>query len=109
MINKKDFNKIIKELESFDEKRELLIKTSRKLLKLSKRLIYSIHRVNPKETAQLLKEIKKLKSKIDKLIKKDILLSFEGSYSEAMQEYAEAMCFYGFVKNEKSCSNLFFY
>jgi len=101
MIDKKDFKKIIKELEKFDERREKLIKESRKLLKFSKRLIYALNRGNDKEIKILLKNIKNVKDKIDNLVKKDIALRFEGSYSDAMQEYCEAMCYYSFIKDNR--------
>jgi len=101
MIDKKDFEGIIERIEGFDSKREQLIKECRELLKNSKRLIYSVHRENEAETKEVLSETKKSKDRVDALLKKDSSLAFEGSYSEAMQEYVEAMCYYNFVENGK--------
>ena len=41
MINKQDFVKIRKEIEDFDKNREEVIQLSRKIINLSKRVIYS--------------------------------------------------------------------
>ena len=101
MLDKQEFKKIREQLEKYDAQRELLIKKSRDLLKASKRLIYSLHRNNPKELSFLLKQVKKEKRLLDNIAKKDKRLFYEGSYSEAVQEYVEAMCYYGFVKNKK--------
>ena len=101
MLNKQEFNKIRQELKKYDSQREELIKKSRELLKLSKRLIYSIHRNNLKEANSLFKEVKKKKQDIDKITKKHKNLAHEGSYSDAMQEYAEAMCYYYFIMKNK--------
>jgi len=101
MIDNKDFKRIIKKIEDYDNKREKLIKEARKLLKVSKRLIYALNRDNEKEIKHLKKEIKKQKSRINSLVKKTIELKFEPSYSEAMQEYSEAMCYYSFIKDNR--------
>ena len=59
MINKKDFKKIRLNLEKYDKKREELIKKARDVLKLSKQLIYSIHRKNLEEASNLISNLKK--------------------------------------------------
>lgn len=104
MIDKKEFGQIGKELKEYDLQREEIIKKSREILKLSKRLIYSVHRGNLKEADSLANESRKKKTIIDKTAKKHNYLVYEGSYSEAMQEYAEAMCYYYFVKENKISS-----
>lgn len=101
MLNKQDFKDMEAELRKYDSDREELIKETRELLKLSKRLIYSVHRRNEKESESILKEINAKKGDIDKHIKKDLSLLYEGSYSEAMEEYSEAMCYHHFVKSGK--------
>jgi len=101
MLNKQEFNNIRKELKSYDAQREALIKKAREVLKLSKRLIYSVHRNNLNESNSLFKEAKKSKADIDKIAKKHKKLAYEGSYSDAMQEYAEAICYYSFIKQNK--------
>ena len=108
MIDKNDFNRIRSNLETYDQKREELIKKARDVLKLSKQLIYSIHRNNLKETDSLVNDLKKEKIILDKIAVSHKNLFNEGSYSEAMQEYVEALSYHGIVKNGKipTCSSL---
>ena len=105
MINKKDFEKLIAEVASYDAQRELLIKKSRDVLKLSKQLIYSLHRNNIKEAENIAKRLQKEKNDLDKLTLDHKGMDFEGSYSEALQEFAEALCYYEYIKNKKIPSN----
>jgi len=101
MINKKSFAAMRKEIEQFDSLREKLIKDSRDVLKLSKAAIYSIHRHNISEASTQLSKAKAAIKKLKSLIKKDSALSGVGAYSEAIEEYVEAACYYGFIKNNK--------
>lgn len=91
----KGFDKIRKELESLEDKREEAIKNSREIIKISKQIIYSVHRDNMKKAREQVEEIKK---KIKKLGKEAYETSIVGV---AFQEYAEAICYYEFVKNGK--------
>jgi len=104
MINKEEFKKIGEELKDYDSSREQLIKKARDVLKTSKRLIYSVHRANLKEADNLFKEAAREKEAIDSLTKKDKSLVHEGSYIDALEEYAEAMLYYSFVKKKKIIS-----
>ena len=97
----KEFNEIRKRLSSYDSKREELIKKSRELLKISKQVIYSVHRGNDDESLANLKKSTKIKKELDKIASFDRKLFFEGSYSDACQEYVEAVCYYTYVKNGK--------
>ncbi len=108
MINKEDFKKIRLKLDRYDSMREKLIKKSRDVLKISKRVIYSVHRGDVSEADELVKEAKEGKSELDKIASVDGRLFYEGGYSSAMQEYAEALCYYGFIKNKKipTCDSL---
>ncbi len=87
------------EMANFDLNREKVIKKARDVIKLSKKIIYSIHRNNIDEG--LIKEIKKEKEELEKYIKKNKGLYYEGSFKVAIQEYVEAMLYYGFVKSKK--------
>ncbi len=91
-----------KEIEKYDSLREAIINQSRLLLKTSKVMIYSIHRGKGVEDA--LKEVKKEKKKLIEISKKHKRLPFEPSYSDGMQEYAEAIGYYYYVKNKKLIS-----
>lgn len=94
MINKSKFKKIREDLNNFEKKREKVIQTSRSIIKLSKRIIYSVLRKEIKEAEKLIKDIKKQIKTLPK-----------GSYDVridhvAYQEYVEAVCFYSYVKNK---------
>ena len=96
MINKKDFEAIRKELEDFDIKREETIQTSREIIKLSKQIIYSVHRNELDNAFRLTKDIKNKIKNLDKKKNYDTGISFV-----AFQEYVEAMVFYEIIKNNK--------
>jgi len=99
MINKKDFTVMIKETEQFDSQREILIKKSRDVLKLSKQLINSAMR--DENTNKLVADINKSKDVVDKIAKKSPKLLVQGSYKVAIQEYVEAILFDGFLRSGK--------
>jgi len=101
MINKKSFELMRRQFEQYDALREQLIKMSRDILKNSKRAIYSVHRNEISVAASQLAEAKKTIKKIELLIKKDIHLAQVGAWGEALEEYVEASCYYGFVTAKK--------
>jgi len=101
MINKADFKKIKEKLDKYDKKREEVIKKSRDVLKASKQLIYSIHRGNMAEAKKMVVSVKKDKKDLDRIASSIDRLFYEGSYRQAMQEYAEALCYYGFIVEKK--------
>ncbi|QQG38954.1 MAG: hypothetical protein HYS32_00620 [Candidatus Woesearchaeota archaeon] len=95
MINKKEFHNIRKDLENFEEKREQVIQLSREIITLSKQIIYSIHRDELNLVPPLITKIKaKVKSLPPSHHDTDI-------YKVALQEYAEALAYYHFVKDKK--------
>ena len=49
MLNQKDLKEMKTEFLNYDKYRELVIKKSRDVLKLSKQIIYAVHRDNLKE------------------------------------------------------------
>lgn len=95
MLDKKDFLEIRKKLGLIEEKREESIQKSREIIKVSKEIIYALHRNDIKNAEE---EIKKIKSLLSKLPPR---ASGTSMNSVAQQEYVEAMCFYGFVKQQK--------
>lgn len=97
----KEFEEIRKKLEMYDSKREELIKKARDLLKISKQVIYSVYRCDLKEASELVDRAEKIKKELDKIADFDKKLLFEGSYSEACQEYSEAMAYYYFMKERR--------
>ena len=98
MINSKDFEKLIKEIAAYDAQREILIKKSRDVLKQAKQLIYTLHRDNLKEADGLAKQLRKDKADLDKLTTNFKGMDYEGSYSEALQEYVEAIAYHEYIK-----------
>ncbi len=98
MIN---FTKLQKHIIDYDTERENLIKKSRDVLKLTKQVIYAIHRDELKEAAVLLKKMEAEKKEMDAIAKKNHRLECEGSYKVAVQEYVEAALYYSFVKDGK--------
>ncbi len=98
MIN---FTKLRKDIQDYDSEREKLIKQSRDVLKLSKQVIYAVHRDELAEAAKLIKDIEAEKKKLDLIAKHSRKMGSEGSYKVAIQEYAEALLYYHFVKDGK--------
>lgn len=96
MLNKKDFEDMRNELNKLDNEREVVIKKSREIIKLSKQAIYSLHRNDLKQSEKLISELKKKKKYLHN--KADLN---EGSYSVALQEYVEALAFYSYIKTNK--------
>jgi predicted translin family RNA/ssDNA-binding protein len=91
-----NLSNIKKEYESYDGKREKLIKQSRDVLKAAKQLTYSLHRGNTSESSKAEIQAKKEFDKL--LLIKDTheKLQFEGSLNEASEEYAESMLYADF-------------
>ena len=96
MISQKDFKKMKKEMESTDELREKSIILSRNIIKLSKTIIYSVHRddINDakKQMAEMRKKVQELASFAD---------IGEGHVRTAFQEYVEAATLYFFVSEKR--------
>jgi len=96
MNTKRTFGPLRKEIESSYKKRDELITKSREVVKLSKQIIYALHRNDLKIATGLVAKIKKDAAALNTYQHVD-----SGSYKVAMQEYVEAVCFYEFIKNNK--------
>ena len=96
MVN---YNKIRTEIKNYDSRREELIKKSRDVLKLSKRLIYAVHRNEMEDAAKLQQDIEAEKQALMQITQHDTKLLYEGSYKVAIQEYVEAVLYFFFVKD----------
>jgi translin len=101
MINKKEFENMRKELEGFEKQREIVINKSREVIKISKKIIYAVHRADIKLAEKNLKEIKARLNELDKEVCKSPELVYNGPYKVAVQEFVEAACYLEFVKNKK--------
>ncbi|MBS3112953.1 hypothetical protein J4418_02650 [Candidatus Woesearchaeota archaeon] len=101
MLNAKEFNEMKKDVLKFDEQRELLIKKSRDVLKLSKQVIYAVHRSDLSMAEKLVKDIKGELKELDQYVSKNPKMYHQGSYKVAVQEYVEALLFFGYEKERK--------
>lgn len=100
MLPQEEFDAMRDELTSFDEKREELIITSRKLQNLAKKAMYNTHR----------DELDKAKIGFDEalpLAQKFLSLIIEnrkykiGAVTAALQEWAECVAYYVYVKENR--------
>lgn len=92
MLDKKEFAKIRAELKSNEKRREGAISLSREAIRMSKLIIYAIHRGD-------LPKAESLMGKIKAMVKK--LPSSEcgtGMRNVALQEYVEAAALFSFAK-----------
>ena len=87
-----------KEMEDFDAKRELVIRLSREVLKLSKAAIYSLHRSEVAVAFEQLTSAKLVITAIKKSLKIHAHLAEVGPYNEGLEEYVEASCYYWFIE-----------
>lgn len=99
MLNKENFKEMESYLKEEDSQRELIIGKSRTILKNSKSAIYSLHRGEIKEAKILLDDAEKIIEELKKIALKHPHL--KGNLDNGLQEYCEASCFYGFIKNKK--------
>lgn len=93
IFNRSDFEVIRKELDMFEEKREHVIKLSRQIIQASKRVIFGLQRND--DVDELVKELKQL-------VKDLPSQPYDTDIQQiALQEYTEALCFHGYIKNKQ--------
>lgn len=100
MLDKKDFQEMRNEIEQYDEKREELIRQARDIIKLSKQIIYAVHRKEMDDAQKSVDEIKKIAAKAAEKVRKDPKLDI-GSFKEGTQEYVEAVAYFYFEKEKR--------
>jgi predicted translin family RNA/ssDNA-binding protein len=94
MIDRKEFANMRKQMEELDELCEDIFKQSRGVVRLSKKIIYSVHRGELKNASAITKDIS---LKIKKL-RKNSRPEFLPQLRIAEQEFVEAICFYDFMR-----------
>lgn len=99
MLDKDAFKEIEAYIKEEDARREEIINTSRIILKNSKSAIYLLHRFELDEAKTLLDESKKLIAHLKKIAETHPHL--RQNMENALEEYCEACCFYGFIKDKK--------
>lgn len=101
MLDKKDFGKIREELETYELRREGLIRQSRDMVKLSKLAIYSLHRRDMNSAEKSVADMESRKKSLDLIARKNRRLQHMESYTTAVQEYVEAKTYLEFVKKKR--------
>jgi predicted translin family RNA/ssDNA-binding protein len=101
MIDTAEFLKLVKQMNEFESKREQQIKKSRDIIKLSKQVIYSVHREDLKAAESLIKDIKKELALFKKNSEQCPKLLYSGTFKVTIQEFVEAVSFYELIKNKK--------
>jgi len=98
MINTKEFTQIRKELKNLELKRETTIQKAREIIRISKLIIYALHRSDVKAAKR---QITKIKAKIKLLPTNNY---DTGIRKVAVQEYVEAMTLYYFITERRLVS-----
>ncbi|TAL50527.1 hypothetical protein EPN81_02560 [Patescibacteria group bacterium] len=95
------FAQIQKKYQAQSQARRELIARSNEALSKSKRAIFSLHRNDLKEAAEHLAHAAKQFDSVEKTIRVIPELKEEGSYHAALEEYAEARLFEGYLTTKK--------
>lgn len=94
------FDKLRDRYTQEDKQREAVISETRRIIKMSKEIIYSLHRDDVDSAKGSISAInaavKRLASEL-----KDSKYYFTGSFKVAVQEYVEALAYYHFVSQRK--------
>ncbi|RHZ12954.1 hypothetical protein DYB31_000398 [Aphanomyces astaci] len=98
LIDQASFQRMSAEMNAFDDKREVIIRQSRDILKASKQAIFSMHRGALDDATAKLAAADRVISQLAPLIEVDRSLR-TGSFAAAMEEYAEAQCFLHFLEH----------
>jgi len=93
-------------LKKHELARDAVIADSRKIVQLSKQVIFGLHR-NAK-VGDKIKAMKNAMQRLRRLVKNKPKLMYSGSYKIAEQEFVEAMAYYQFTSKGKipSCKEL---
>lgn len=104
MIVAAEFDVIRETMETYDKRREAVIKSTRDVQKLSKQAIYSLQRNSiDKAKAQIAEAVTKSKVIFEEHIMSEPQLR-QGSYSNAMEEFAEAVLFLVWLEDKRICA-----
>jgi len=103
MINEGDFEKLVMEMASHDEEREVIIKRSREIQKGAKQAIFSLHRGGFEQAQKQLAGCEGVAEELAEVLRQNQDLKW-GSYSNSMEEYAEARIFMTFLEEGRLLS-----
>ena len=93
----KMFDSLREKYDSEDKVREDVIGRTRKIVKMSKEIIYALHRDDVKGAEPMIKEICDAVSVLAGELK-DSKYYFTGSFKVAVQEFIESLAYYHYVK-----------
>jgi len=94
-IDKADFRSAKKAIDEFDTKREAQIRSCRDVIRISKKIIYAVHRDDLKTARLGIKQIKQSLKAVGTTAYENNMVSV------AWQEYVEAICYYYVVVDKK--------
>lgn len=100
-VDKNAFAAMRRQMALHDSLREGIIKASRDALTLSKKAIYSLHRGETRTAKSQLSKAKRVISRLNRLISRDAHLAVTGAYTEAVEEYVEASCYYSLLVKKR--------
>ncbi len=99
-IDKEEFSVMKRFIADFDKKREDLIIAGRKLLVLSKKTIYNVHRNNLDAAKKTLDESFIIVKLLKEAVNEDYLFKIP-AVSAALQEWVESYSYFVFVKENR--------
>ncbi len=99
MLDKNSFKEMLEDFDSFDNDREILIKKSRDIIKLSKQVINAVHRNEDAEA--IVGEMMAAFDELKEHVAKNSKLYYQGSFKAAAMEFVEAMLYYSYVAEGK--------
>ncbi|MBL7058505.1 hypothetical protein ISS03_04155 [Patescibacteria group bacterium] len=100
MLNKKFFQSLNDEHNSYESQRKAIIGESNTILHSSKRVIFALHRGDIDKAIVSLEEIERSLIGLEKQFS-FARLNAEGSYKAGVEEYVEAKMLYQIIKGEK--------
>ncbi len=100
MIDAQDFLKMREMMAAEEATKDRIADISREILRMSKQIIYSIHRNDMQAASELFGRTKEKKDELSRLGSENPRLAY-GMYSAAMQEYAEAVMYLMFVTEDR--------
>jgi predicted translin family RNA/ssDNA-binding protein len=95
-----DFNEIQLRMENFDAKREAVIKRCRDSQKAAKQAIFALHRGDYAKAEKLIVECEDIALELDAIVTENPRLRY-GSYTNSLEEYAEAKLFEVWLKEKR--------
>lgn len=95
------YQKIALEYAGWEKARRQNINQANIALSTAKRAIFALHRDDQKSALTLLAEAKKIFIDCEKGFKEFPALAYEGAYLAALEEYAEALLFFGYINNKE--------